>query len=47
VVLNAVGIFGVSDIGVTLLRVNLLHFKNGRQYLVLLMMVLVLLLSLL
>jgi hypothetical protein len=27
---NAVGIFGVSDVGVTLFRVNLLHFENGR-----------------
>jgi hypothetical protein len=44
---NAVGIFGVSDVGVTLLRVNLLHFKNGKQYLVLLVMVLVLLVPLL
>jgi hypothetical protein len=44
---NAVGIFGISNVGLTLFRIHLLHFENGRLYLVLLVMVLVLLVPLL
>jgi hypothetical protein len=42
-----VGIVGVSDVGVTFYRVNLLRFQYRRLYLVLLIMVLVLVVRLL